>query len=169
MTSSNDMIAIASRFVAGIKRCRAGLSLQRERIRQRNAQAPRLHPGTPYEVTDFSGLPENDFDYYAYELGRLRCIAKEITEHFDEPGVVTSALNEFDRKLPHVARVRNPLTHIDGRSRADRFVAFSALVELGAFGDVDYLLDPTSVAEQRAIEDLSEAMLAFLRQALREA
>jgi hypothetical protein len=78
----------ASRFLAGLRRIDVGLAQQRARILQRNADAPRLHRGSPYDVVDLRADPANDLDYYVYELGRLQDLAKEIINRFSESGEI---------------------------------------------------------------------------------
>lgn len=84
------------------KRIRAGLELQRSRILDRAATAPRVLEDSPYEVVNLTDTPDNDLDYYAYELGRLQDAAREMAKVFTNPKEVTEALDAFNAALqPH--------------------------------------------------------------------
>jgi len=68
-----------------VKRIRAGLVLERSRIIDVADAAPALLEGQTYEVKDLTGVPDNDIDYYAFELGRLQDSAREMIKVFDSP------------------------------------------------------------------------------------
>jgi hypothetical protein len=111
-----------------VKRIRAGLELQRSRILDRAATAPRVLEDSPYEVINLTDTPDNDLDYYAYELGRLQDAAREMAKVFTNPKEVTEALDAFNAALPNLRAARNPLTHPRDNARLDNVAWFSALV-----------------------------------------
>jgi hypothetical protein len=139
---TKDADLARSRFLAAVKRIRAGLGLQRSRILDRAAIAPRVLEGSPYEVINLTDTPDNDLDYYAYELGRLQDAAREMAKVFTNPKEVTEALATFDAALPNLRAARNPLTHPSDDARLDNVAWFSALVRLRGNGSVEYLFDP---------------------------
>lgn len=125
-------------FLAGLERIEAGLALQRGRIVGWSAAAPEVIPG----VTDLRGAPSQDLDYYIYELARLQDLARKVADVLDEPTIVVDSLAEFDRRIPGLRRIRNPLTHIDGWDRLVGVLWFDSVVEAGPDGSVSYLVDP---------------------------
>lgn len=163
---TSDPDRARSRFIAAVKRFIQGARLERDRIVEGAASAPRLLEGTPQEAIDLTSVPENDLDYYAYELVRLQDAAREIIRVFDKPAVIVEALAKFDASVPHVRKARNPLTHASDDARLDDVVWFSALTRLHPNGTVEYLVDPR-YSHHDAAEALAEAMLSFLRAGLR--
>lgn len=149
------------RFIFAITRFINGARLEKERLRQRTEVAPRLLPGTPYEVADLTDTPGNDLDYYIYELGRLQDAARAICKVFESPPEVVDALATFDGAIPHLREARNPLTHPSDDKRLDNVAWFDALVRLWANGSVESLLDPRD--QHGAVEALAEVLLAYLR------
>lgn len=106
----NDAARARSRFLAALRRIAKGLETQRGRIMGRTAEAPRRFGGTDHEVTDLTGDPGNDLDYYIYELARLRDLARTIHKTFDHPPEIVDAVAKFDQAVPNLRRIRNPLT-----------------------------------------------------------
>lgn len=157
-----------SRFLNALRRISNGLDTQRDRIVQRTANAPRLHAGTPEEIvvlTEEAGS-DNDLDYYVYELARLQDIAREVNKTFGNPQEIVDALAAFDRALPNLRRIRNPLTHIDDTPRLDNVAWFDSLVVLEPGGSVTYLVDPR-YQDHDAAKELGDALTAYLRSGLR--
>lgn len=161
MTSTNTD-DFCSRLLNGLRRVSAGLELQRDRILASAESAPKLLAGTRYEVTDLTTTPDNDLDFYAYELGRLQDIARTMIKKFDKPVELTAALEAFETAIPNLRKARNPLTHIDGRPRLDNVSWFSALVELGPNGSVEYLIDPR-YQQHDAARRLAATLTGYLR------
>lgn len=151
-----------SRFIGALRRIRAGLELQRSRIVGNVDAAPRMFEGTPYEVTDLSGVPTNDLDYYVFELGRLREAGRAIIKAFGKPAEIVEAAEEFKQAIPRMWETRNPLTHPSDDSRLDDVAWFSGLVELKAGGSVEYLVDPRYSHHNAALK-FADAMLVYLR------
>lgn len=145
------------RFIFAITRFINGARLEKERLRRRGKEAPRLPPG----IVDLTDSPGNDLDYYIYELGRLQDAAREICKIFDSPPEVVDALATFDGAIPHLREARNPLTHPSDDKRLDNVAWFDALVRLWANGSVESLLDPRD--QHGAVEALAEVLLAYLR------
>jgi hypothetical protein len=123
---SEDPDRARSRFIRAVQRCIAGARLQRERIITNADAAPRLLAGTNYEVVDLTAVPDNDFDYYIYELTRMREAARTTIRVFDEPRSVVEALQQFDAAVPRLREIRNPLTHPSDDNRLDDVSWFSA-------------------------------------------
>ncbi|WP_051030103.1 hypothetical protein [Nocardia takedensis] len=163
---TNDIDRARSRFLTAIRRIRAGLDLQRSRILGHAAIAHRLLEGTPEEVVDLTGAPDNDLDYYAYELVRLREAAREMSKVFAKPRVVEDALAMFDESLPKLRSVRNPLTHPSDDARLDGVAWFSALVELRSDGSVEYLVDPRYQHHDAGLA-LADTLISYLREGIR--
>lgn len=115
---------------------------------------------------NLTGVPSNDLDYYAYELGRLQDAAREMLKVFDNPQSVISALTAFEVAVPGLRSARNPLTHASDDARLDDVGWFSALVRLRPDGDVEYLVDPR-YGHHDAAETLAEELLRFLRDGLK--
>ncbi len=160
--SSKDVDRAHSRFIAAVKRIRAGLMLERGRIIGGADAAPVLFEGQPYQVKDLTNVPENDIDYYAFELGRLQDAAREMIKVFDSPPEVVAALDNFDVALPKLRQARNPLTHPSDDARLDRAAWFSAFVNLHPDGRVEYLFDPRYQDHDAALA-LADGLIAYLR------
>jgi hypothetical protein len=71
-TASPHLDQARSRFIRSTRRFIEGARLQRERVLERSATAPRLLEGSPHEVIDLTGQPSTDLDYYTYEMARLQ-------------------------------------------------------------------------------------------------
>src|SRR4051812_5635701 len=127
-SASADLDRARSRFIHATKRFIEGARLERERILERSATAPRLLEGSPYEVINLTGEPDNDLDYYTYELARLQDAAREIIRVFKSPSVVVQALDRFETQIPNLRAARNPLTHASNDARLDDVAWFSSLV-----------------------------------------
>lgn len=145
-------------FLNGVVRVRAGLELQRSRILGWAESAPQLLPG----VVDLRDTPSHDLDYYVYELGRLQDIAREVLSIFSEPAVIKDALAAFEMQIPNLRRIRNPLTHIDGRPRLDGVMWFDSIVATAPDGAVEYLVDPRYRHHDAALT-LAAALEEFLQ------
>lgn len=77
MSPKRDLDTSARRFAGYISRIRAGLVLQQQRIVDRHDNARPL-PGPPgLDVAILEG-PDNDMDYYVYELGRLDHVGRAV-------------------------------------------------------------------------------------------
>jgi hypothetical protein len=163
---SSDPDRARSRFIRAVKRSIEGARLERTRIQHACDSAPRLLEGTEHEVVNLTGLPDNDLDYYVYELGRLQDAAREAIRVFDSPLELVRALAEFDLAVPNLRSARNPLTHPSDDARLDDVGWFSAFVRLGYLGSVEYLVDPR-YEHHEAAERLTEVMLSYFRGGLR--
>ncbi len=163
---TKDRDTAASRFIAAATRIQQGFRLQQQRIIGHVASVPRLLEGTPHEVRDLTGVPVNDLDYYAYELGRLRAATVEAVKAFNHPPELVAALGAFDKAVPKLREIRNPLTHPGDDPRLDDVGSFSALVRLRPRGGVDFLVDPRH-DHHDAAEALASALLGFMRAHLR--
>lgn len=135
--------------------------MQRGRILDRTAQAPKLFAGTVHEIVDFSSDVGSDLDYYIFELARLREVARIVIEKFGRPSEIVEALSAFDTALPHLRSIRDPLTHPSGDHRLDDVMWFDSVVKVGPHGSVEYLVDPRYQHHNAAIE-LSEALSKYL-------
>jgi len=164
--ATGDLDSARSRFIAAVIRVERGLDLERDRIAEGAAHAPRLLEGTEHEVVDLTSVPGNDLDYYIYELGRLQDIAREVIKVFDSPPEIVAALEEFDAAIPKLRSARNPLTHASNDARLDDVGWFSALIRFKDDGGVDYLVDPR-YQHHDAAKALAKALLGFLRTGLR--
>lgn len=164
--STADPDRARSRFVQAIKRFIAGARLERDRLQHQADAAPRLLQGTEHEVVNLTGLPDNDLDYYIYELGRLQDVAREIVKVLGAPAEVVDALAAFDAAVPNLRAARNPLTHASDDPRLDDVGWFSALVRHRSDGSVEYLVDPR-YQHHDAAEALADALLSYLRAGLR--
>ena len=160
-----DLDTSRSRLIGATKQVIAGLRLQRTRILDAAAEAPRLLEGTPHEVVNLTDAPDCDLTYYVYELARLQDLARTTIRIFEDPPEIVTALATFDGAIPHLRKARNPLTHQGGDGRLDNVAWFTALVELGPMGSVEYLVDPRHEQHQAA-EDLAAVLLAYLRAGL---
>jgi len=127
--------------------------------------APRLLEGTEFEVTNLTGVPGNDLDYYTYELGRLQDTAREVLKAFDDPLEIVTALAAYEAAIPNLRAARNPITHPSDDARLDDVGWFSALVRFLPDGKVEYLVDPR-YAHNVAALTLADGLLAFLREGL---
>lgn len=128
------------------------------------AGAPRLLEGS-HEVVNLTGIPDNDLDYYVYELGRLQDAAREIIRVFDQPAEVVDALAAFDAAVPFEGRGTRSPTH--PTTLGSMTSAGSVrLVRIGSTGDVHYLVDPR-YGHHDAAEALAEALFTILRAGLR--
>lgn len=163
---SKDPDKAISRFITMVKRFHDGARIQRSRILDSSAAAPRLMPGTPYEVKNLTDVPPNDLDYYVYELVRLQDAARAMIKVFDKPPELIAALEAFDQVIPELRKIRNPLTHASDDARLERVGSFTALVRFREDGGIDYLVDPR-YQHHDAAEALAEALLKFLRARLR--
>jgi len=159
---TKDVDRAHSRFISAVKRIRAGLVLERSRIIDVADAAPALLEGQPYEVKDLTGVPDNDIDYYAFELGRLQDSAREMIKVFDSPPELVAALGAFELALPKLRQARNPLTHPSDDARLDRAAWFSAFVNVHPDGSVEYLFDPRYQDHEAALA-LADTLIAYLR------
>lgn len=164
--ASVDLDRARSRFIQAVKRFIVGARLEKERLHRMAASAPRVLEGSEPEVVNLTGLPDNDLDYYIYELGRLQDAAREIIKVFDSPPEVVDVLAMFDAAIPHLRAARNPLTHASDDPRLDDVGWFSALVRFRSNGSVEYLVDPR-YQHHDAAEGLATALLSYLRAGLR--
>lgn len=161
-----DLDRARSRFIQAVKRFIAGARLEKDRLHDMTASAPRLLEGTQHEIVNLTSLPDNDLDYYIYELGRLQDAARGIIKVFDSPPEVVDALATFNAAVPNLRAARNPLTHASNDARLDDVAWLSALVRLRSNGSVDYLVDPRA-QHHDAAETLAAALLSYLRAGLR--
>ena len=161
-----DLDRARSRFISATKRIIQGLQLQRKRVLDTTASAPRLLEGGPHEVVNLTGIPGNDLDYYVYELARLQDVAREVIKVFGSPAEVVDALDRFESSIPNLRAARNPLTHASNDARLDDVAWFSSLVRLRADGSVECLVDPR-YQHHDAAEELAEVVLSYLRAGLR--
>lgn len=147
----DDLDVAASRFANALRRIEQGLVLQRQRVLDR-AENARCLPGHKEgaEVVVLSG-PENDLDYYIYELGRLQDLGREVLKVFGSSSGVKAALDAFDAAIPSLRRARNPLTHPSNDARLDRYATFSSGVLLHPDGSVEKLVDPRYEQHDAAI------------------
>jgi hypothetical protein len=159
---TKDIDKAVSRFSFAIGRFIRGARIQRDRIVDRSANAPVITAG-PWAITNLNGLPDNDVDYYIYELGRIRAAAQEMLTAFDSPTELVDALAAFDAAVPKLPKARNPLTHASDDARLDDAAWFEGLVLLGTsgYGSVEYLVDPR-YQHHDAAEALAAALLAYL-------
>lgn len=161
--SNDQRNDIRSRLIAGVKRSIAGANLQRDRIIDAAANAPRPHAHIGVDYADLSDVPVNDLDHYIFELGRLRLVSQEIIRIFGKPPAVQKALDCLDAAVPELWDMRNALMHADERDRLDRVESFSQLVRFTDQGEAETLVDPKG-DHHAAAQDLAQQLLAFLRQ-----
>jgi anion-transporting ArsA/GET3 family ATPase len=140
--AKRDLDKSASRFLNALRRTAAGLEQQRQRILDRAATAPRLLPDSQFPVIDLTGDPENDLDYYIYELARLQDIGKSMIKIFGQPQELLDAQAKFDVGIPNLRVIRNPLTHPNDNDELDEVAWFSSAVKLKPDGSVEELIDP---------------------------
>lgn len=161
-----DLDKARSRLISAVRRSLTGARLECDRIRDIAANAPKLLEGTEYEAVNLTGQPDNDLDYYAYELARLQDAARTTLAVFGHPQEIVDALAAFDAAMPNLRKARNPLTHPSDDARLDDVGWLSALVRYRADGSVEYLVDPR-FQHHTAAEELADAVLTFLRRGLR--
>lgn len=140
--AKRDLDKAASRYLNALRRITSGIETQRQRILDRAANAPRLLEGSPYEVTDLSGDPGNDLDYYIYELGRLRHIGVAATKVFGQPQELLDARAAFEAGIPNLKSIRDPLTHPNDTDDLDDVAWFSSVVRVSPDGRSEDLVDP---------------------------
>lgn len=166
MPGSPDPHKARSRLLHATKRFIEGARLERDRLAEREANAPRLLQGTPYEVINLTGLPTNDLDYYAYELARLQDAAKATIAALDSPPEVVRALEAFDASVPGLRAARNPLTHASDDARLDYVAWLGGIERLLPGSDVEILVDPRE--HHDAAEALASSLTEYLRSAIRK-
>src|SRR5512143_41995 len=105
--ATNDPNKARARFLNALRRITNGLEVQRARILERAAEAPRTVLG-PHEIVDLRGEQGNDLDYYAYELGRLQDLTNTVNKTFDDPEEIVNALTAFEKTVPNLRKSRNP-------------------------------------------------------------
>ncbi|OZD77251.1 hypothetical protein CH260_08445 [Rhodococcus sp. 05-2256-B2] len=164
-----DTEAAITRFLRGIRRVTAGLNMQQKKIADNDRVIQELAAQHPESLADFTGSPENDVDYYIYELGRLTALAREISNFFKSPTELVTALAQFEREVPKLKQVRNPLTHLDRTARLDRFATFSKAVNIHDDGTIEILIDPIGGAHHAAALKLSDTCSTYLRQLVQNA
>ena len=142
-------------YMAVNRRIREGLELQRDRLLQRKS-AIREH------LDEYILGPSNDLDYYIYELARLQDLARTIAREFHAAQPVAVALKTFDVAIPHLRKLRNPLTHPSNDKRLDniKYLVSAEHVEDFKHRGTVYL-DPDSEHHEAALA-LSEAMDTYL-------
>lgn len=163
---TQDVDKARTRLIRATTRAIAGARLERSRIQEIADRAPRLLEGEVHEVINLTGQPDNDLDYYAYELARLQDVARTTIKVFGSPQEVVDALAEFDAAVPNLRMARNPLTHPSDDDRLDDVGWMSALVRFGNGGAVEYLVDPR-YDHHDAAERLAQSLLGYLRAGLR--
>lgn len=159
---ARDFDTAASRFLNALRRTGEGLDLQRQRILDRASAAPELLPGDPISPILLTG-PDNDLDYYIFELGRLDGLGVSIIKVFGKPDDLINAQTDFRVTIPALKKIRNALTHPNDDDRLDDYVTFSAGVRLRRDGKVDYLVDPRYHHHEAAQRYLG-LLQAYLRQ-----
>jgi hypothetical protein len=158
---SEDHARLASRLAYAVNHVISGLRMQRDRIAEHERTAPRFLEGEPTEITDLTGTPPQDLDYYVMELGRLQELAKTAKKKFSDSTEVRDALAAFDEAIPHLRLARNIVTHPQDPRYADT-ANFTSFVRLEPDGGVTYLVDPLH-ADHDAAEALAADLMAFLR------
>lgn len=83
--AKRDYDKSASRFLNALRRITHRLLTQHQRILERAASPPRLHPNLEIEIVDLRDDPGNDLDYYIYELARLSETGKSIIRSSASP------------------------------------------------------------------------------------
>lgn len=164
-----DLDKAASRFLDALRRISAGLDQQRSRIVDRAANAPRLLPGSQYEVVDLTGDTGNDLDYYIYELARLQDIGKSIIKVFGQPQCLVATQTDFESSIPNLRAIRDPLTHPNDNDKLDEVAWFSSAVKLKPDGTVEELVDPRYRHHEVAMKyhaELTSYLQAHVRSAL---
>lgn len=173
MNAARDFDTAATRFLNALRRTGEGLELQRQRILDRAAAAPELLPNDPTSAVLLTG-PDNDLDYYIYELSRLNGLGESIIKVFGKPNVrlrpdtLINAQNDFRAAIPALRDIRNALTHPNDNDQLDDYVTFSAGVRLRPDGKVDYLVDPRYQHHEAAQRYLGQ-LQAYLREHVRAA
>lgn len=164
MPTQEELERKASRFQTALRRIDRGLRTQQSRIVGAAAAAPTRLAGE-YPFKDLTGSNDLDLDYYAFDLGRLQDVARAMHTTFHS-NAMAEALAAFDASIPHLRKVRNPLTHVDGRERLDHVAWLSSLVQLNGDGSVEYLVDPRGAHHDAAlslIEQLIEALKPWIQ------
>lgn len=130
---SKDPDRARSWFINAVNRFIEGARLERDRVIRTAAEAPRLLEGTPHEVVNLTGIPDNDLDYYVYELGRLQDAARpqastalRSAQHLRDIGAPRRCRFEDDERSPraldrrvHARRLYKAVPQID-REAADK-------------------------------------------------
>jgi len=138
-------------------------------VLEREAQAPRLLPDSTYPVTFYShDNPDNDLDYYIYELTRLSEVGKSIIKVFGGPQHLIDAQTKFESGIPRLREIRNPLTHPNDNSELDEVAWFSSVVRLMPDGGSEELVDPRYEHHDFAIE-YAQALRTYLSAHIQEA
>lgn len=166
--AKRDLDKSASRFLNALRRISAGLKLQRQRILDRAANAPRLLPDSQFPVIDLTGDPGNDLDYYIYELARLQDIGKAIIKVFGQPQELVDAQARFEADIPNLRVIRNALTHPNDNDELDEVAWFSSAVKLKPGGGVEELVDPRYEQHEVAIA-YHLALATYLRARMQSA
>ncbi len=165
MVTKNADRAI-TRYLAGLRRVRAGLEGQRQRVIDGADAAPRL-AGIDREVVDFTGDVGLDLDYYIFELVRLRDVAGAVIRSLDPHSLELKAARErFIEAIPHLADLRSRLTHLVDLPDLDDVSWFNSVVRLLPGGKVEYLVDPRYQHHDAAMA-LVETLETYLRGRLR--
>ena len=166
MSPKRDLDTAASRFTSYIRRIHAGLELQQQRVLNRSDAAPRL-PGLPdHDIAVLLG-PDNDLDYYIYELGRLHHVGRAVLKVFGNPPTLVVAAAAFKSAIPHFTDTRNALTHPSDNDWLDNYATFSSAVKLLPGGGVEQLVDPRYEQHDAAIAYATE-IHTFLRRHIRD-
>lgn len=165
MAGSPDPDRARSRLLSATQRFIEGARLERDRLAEREASAPRLLSGTPHEVIDLTGQPTNDLDYYTYELARLQDSARAVNRVFGSPQEIVGALSAFDAAVPGLRTARNPLTHASDDGRLDYVAWLGSIEKLLPGGDVETLVDPRE--HHDAAEALAASVIEYLRAGIR--
>lgn len=169
-----DLTKAAERFLSAMRRVEAGLTLQRQRVLDRSAKAPRLpFAGLAPEVILLLDDPGIDLDYYVYELGRLRHAAEAVIKVWGRgtqvpPQSVVDALAAFDVAIPKLKDIRDPITHPNNDARLSQVAWFSSIVTLHPGGRVEYLVDPDSHQHDAALA-LTRAVAAHCQGVITDA
>lgn len=158
---ARDLDKAASRFLNALRRTTSGLETQRQRVLDRGVNAPRIRAGE-WEVVNLTGDTGNDLDYYVYELGRLQAVAQSIIKVFKLPPELLDAQAEFDRRIPRLKTIRDPLTHPNDDSKLDDVGWFSSVIRTSGDGTVETLVDPRYHHHDAAMA-YADALTAFLR------
>ncbi|QNN53579.1 hypothetical protein [Nocardioides mesophilus] len=169
--ASKDLDRTVSRFLNATKRIRDGLSVQRGRVQDAYDNAPRVLNGEPHEWVDVSGFHVNDVDYYAYELVRLRDLAKSARRPLGFPPELQDALDAFDIALPRLLAYRHPTTHFTDTPDLDSVMVLSAALETDDDGvSLRVMVDPKSdhdhAAAMALLNVLDEILLERLAQSI---
>lgn len=140
--AKRDLDKAASRFLTALSRIESGLVLQRQRILDLAASAPRLLPESQTPVLDLTGDVGNDLDYYIYELARLQDTGRSIIKVFGRPPGLIDAQSAFESGIPNLRTIRNSITHPNDNDSLDDVAWFTSAVKLKRDGRVEILVDP---------------------------